>query len=214
MPNFTYLPGPEDPETVSTHGLSFTAGEWTPIPDDHAALAKLRGNRFFKEQEGTGSCPGETGLDANPLSQAEQSDADGGTELHETGNGSSGDSFPRGTSPPIPERQRPNNGPAVEITPLQCRAARAGLEWSREHLAELAKIGERTVTDFERHASNMLRSKRTAIRKAFEAAGVTFDASNGIWFAEPTAAPENSGETGAQSESADAIETEGEPLAA
>jgi transcriptional regulator with XRE-family HTH domain len=92
----------------------------------------------------------------------------------------------------VPERQRPNNGPAVEITPLQCRAARAGLEWSREHLAELAKVGERTVTDFERHASNMLRSKRTAIRKVFEAAGVTFDAANGIWFAEPTAAPENS----------------------
>jgi hypothetical protein len=37
MPNFTYLPGPEDPETVSRHGLTFTAGEWTPVPDDHAA---------------------------------------------------------------------------------------------------------------------------------------------------------------------------------
>jgi hypothetical protein len=33
MPNFTYLPGPEDPETVSTLGFSFTAGEWTSIPD-------------------------------------------------------------------------------------------------------------------------------------------------------------------------------------
>jgi hypothetical protein len=49
------------------------------------------------------------------------------------------------------------------------------------------KVGERTITDFERHASNMLRSKRTAIRKAFEAAGVTFDGSTGLWFTEPAA---------------------------
>jgi hypothetical protein len=81
-------------------------------------------------------------------------------------------------------------------------------------LAELAKIEKRTVTVFERHASNMRRSKRTAIRKAFEAAGVTFDASNGIWFAEPTAAPENSGETGARNERVEAGETEKEPSAA
>jgi transcriptional regulator with XRE-family HTH domain len=126
----------------------------------------------------------------------------------------------------VPERQRPNNGPAVEITPLQCRAPRAGLEWSREHLASLAKIGERTVTDFERHASNMLRSKRTAIRKAFEAAGVTFDANNGIWFTAPAPLAENSernsetsssqkrGETDGQNESADTTELEGEPVAA
>jgi hypothetical protein len=63
---------------------------------------------------------------------------------------------------------------------------------SREHLASLAKIGERTVTDFERHASNMLRSKRTALRKAFEAAGVTFDAANGILFAEASPIAANS----------------------
>jgi hypothetical protein len=38
----------------------------------------------------------------------------------------------------------------------------------------------------------MLRSKRRAIRKAFEAPGVTFDGSNGIWFAEPSAIATNS----------------------
>jgi hypothetical protein len=59
MPNFTYLPGPEDPETVQPLGYSFTAGEWTPVPDDHAtAVAKLRGNCFFAEQEGDGGGPG------------------------------------------------------------------------------------------------------------------------------------------------------------
>jgi hypothetical protein len=72
-------------------------------------------------------------------------------------------------------------------------------------LAELAKVGERTITDFERHASNMLGGKRTAIRDAFEAADVRFDATNGIWFAE-SAIAENSGETA----SATGAENEGE----
>jgi hypothetical protein len=85
-------------------------------------------------------------------------------------------------------------------------------------LAGLAKVGERTVTDFERHASNMLRSKRTAIRKAFEAAGVIFQPGNGIWFTAPAKDAENSAETAlppeAQNESGEAAETEGEPLAA
>src|SRR5947209_6219781 len=77
MPHFTYLPGylpgPEDPETVSTHGFSFTAGEWTPVPDHHVAVEKLRGNRFFAEQDevGNGRIPP---ADSEPASE--------GTELH------------------------------------------------------------------------------------------------------------------------------------
>jgi DNA-binding transcriptional regulator YiaG len=192
MPNFTYLPGPEDPETVQTCGFSFTAGEWTPVPDDHAAVEKLRGNRFFAEQDG------EANLTSGAPDGPEQSSA----ELHNSGNSAIG------------SEQRINRGAPVEITPLQCRAARAGLEWSREHLAELAKIGERTVTDFERHASNMLRSKKVAVRKAFEAAGVIFQPGNGIWFTAPAKDAENSAETEAQNESADATETERDPLAA
>jgi hypothetical protein len=128
MPDFTYLPDPEDPETVSTHGFSFTAGEWTPIPDDHAALAKLRGNRFFAERDMATN--GNISPGDDPPADPEQSSA----EQHESG-GADGNMPIGGVTP---ERQRPNNGPAVEITPLQCRAARAGLEWSREHLAELA----------------------------------------------------------------------------
>ena len=188
MPNFTYLPGDGDPDTVQTCGLSFTAGEWTPIPDGHFAIEKLRGNRFFAEEEGPAASYGETGALKPPVSDSEQRDADKSAELHETG---SADGSPP-TGDLIPSRERPDKAPAVEITPLQCRAARAGLEWSREHLASLANIGERTVTDFGRHASNMLRSKRTAVRKAFEAAGVAFDANNGIWFT--AAAPDPTGE--------------------
>ncbi|MEA2859982.1 MAG: hypothetical protein QOC72_2021 [Methylobacteriaceae bacterium] len=138
MPNFTYMPGREDPETTQTLGYLFTAGDWTPVPDDHAStVARLRANRFFAEQEGAGSGPRVTGSDADPLSQAEQSAAETGAELHDSG-GADG-KMPIGDL--IPKRQRPNNGVAIEITPLQCRAARAGLEWSREHLAGLARSG-------------------------------------------------------------------------
>jgi hypothetical protein len=49
-------------------------------------------------------------------------------------------------------------------------------------LAERAGIAERTFTEFGRQASNMLRKNKVALRKAFEAAGVSFDVS-GLWFA-------------------------------
>ena len=51
--------------------------------------------------------------------------------------------------------------------------------WRRPHL------GERTITDFERGASNMLAPNKSRLCKAFEAAGVTFDGSHGVGFAEP-----------------------------
>jgi hypothetical protein len=222
MPNFTYLPDPEDPETVSTHGFSFTAGEWTPVPDDHVAVAKLRGNRFFKEQEGAASEP-------IGLADSEQPSAENGAEPHDSGSADAATSTnvsiltrAGDVSEQVPSR----GGPAIEITALQCRAARAGLEWSREHLAELAKVGERTITDFERLASNMLRSKRTAIRIAFEAAGVIFQPGNGIWFTEAspiaanseknsdTPSAENSGETALENEDGEAIEEGGNRIAA
>jgi DNA-binding transcriptional regulator YiaG len=72
----------------------------------------------------------------------------------------------------------------MSLTPTQCRAARAGLEWSREHLAQLAQCAERTVTDFERRARDPHGNNKTAMRQAFEKAGVTFDGSNGIRFEE------------------------------
>jgi DNA-binding XRE family transcriptional regulator len=73
---------------------------------------------------------------------------------------------------------RPNPGccrGAADRWPQQCKAARAGLGWSREQLAERAGIAERTFTEFGRQASNMFRKNKVALRKAFEAAGVSFD---------------------------------------
>jgi transcriptional regulator with XRE-family HTH domain len=203
MPNFTYLPGPEDAETVQTCGFSFTAGEWTPIPDDHFAVEKLRGNRFFAEQDGANSGADQTAPEINKMVL-------NGSGLHDSGSGEDREASPEPNKITMNIREPT----PVDLSPLQCRAARAGLEWSREQLAKAAKIGERTVTDFERHASNMLTSKKTAVRKAFEAAGVTFDGSNGVWFAEPSPAAQNSGETDVQNESPDATEADGEPLAA
>ena len=60
------------------------------------------------------------------------------------------------------------------ITRAQCRAVRAGLEWRREDLAELAGLSVRTITDFERGARDLHGNNKRAIRAAFEAAGVRF----------------------------------------
>ncbi len=60
------------------------------------------------------------------------------------------------------------------ITKAQCRAARAGLEWSREDLAQKAGLSDRTITDFERGAREPHDNNKRAIRQAFETAGVRF----------------------------------------
>jgi DNA-binding XRE family transcriptional regulator len=60
------------------------------------------------------------------------------------------------------------------LTRVQCRAARAGLEWSREDLAKKAGLSDRTITDFERGAREPHENNKRAIRVAFEQSGVTF----------------------------------------
>ena len=67
----------------------------------------------------------------------------------------------------------------MSITPEQCRAARALLDWSQLDLVETSDVGRSTITRFERgshmpHASNL-----AAIRGALEKAGVTFIDENG-----------------------------------
>lgn len=101
-------------------------------------------------------------------------------------------------------------GAPVDITPQQCRAARAGLDWSREQSAGAAGIAERTLTDFERQASNMLRKNKVALRKAFEAAGVMFDGSNGIWLPIAATASQSSGEAPGEGQPANDASESGE----
>ena len=60
------------------------------------------------------------------------------------------------------------------MTPEQCRAARALLNWSQSRLSEEAKVGRATLAEFE--TGNRLPYARTIddIRAALESAGVIF----------------------------------------
>ncbi|WP_313901122.1 helix-turn-helix transcriptional regulator [Methylobacterium sp. J-092] len=68
---------------------------------------------------------------------------------------------------------------AAMITPAQCRAARALLDWSREQLATAARIGLRTLVDFERGARDPHHATLEAIERALSEAGVTTDLTKG-----------------------------------
>jgi transcriptional regulator with XRE-family HTH domain len=65
------------------------------------------------------------------------------------------------------------------ITPDQCRAARALLDWSREQLAEASKVAHRTIVDFERGARAPRNATLDVLHRTFEAAGVQFIPENG-----------------------------------
>jgi transcriptional regulator with XRE-family HTH domain len=67
----------------------------------------------------------------------------------------------------------------MDITPDQCRAARALVNISQSHLAEMAAVARATINDFERGARTPVRNNLAAIRAALEAAGVEFIAENG-----------------------------------
>jgi transcriptional regulator with XRE-family HTH domain len=67
----------------------------------------------------------------------------------------------------------------MTITPEQCRAARALLNWSQPTLGEAAGIARETVANFERGARVPHPKNLAAIRAALEAAGVEFIAENG-----------------------------------
>jgi transcriptional regulator with XRE-family HTH domain len=65
------------------------------------------------------------------------------------------------------------------MTPAQCRAARALLDWTQPELASTAAIGLSTVVDFERVRRIVSNEAMAAIQRALEAAGVIFTPENG-----------------------------------
>lgn len=65
------------------------------------------------------------------------------------------------------------------ISSAQCRGARAMLNWSRQELAEAAKVSDRTITDFERGARQPYSRTLRDIKEAFEVAGIEFIEANG-----------------------------------
>jgi transcriptional regulator with XRE-family HTH domain len=66
-----------------------------------------------------------------------------------------------------------------EISPAQCRSARATLEWSQDQLETKSRVSRKTIADFERGTRKPYGRTIDAIRAAFEAAGVEFIPENG-----------------------------------
>jgi len=67
----------------------------------------------------------------------------------------------------------------VELSPAQCRAARALINWSQAQLEAASQVAKKTIADFEREARAPYPRTIEAIRAALEAAGVEFVAENG-----------------------------------
>lgn len=66
------------------------------------------------------------------------------------------------------------------LSPEQCRAARALLDWTRAELAIKAAVGQATLADFEGGKPRNLYSRTLSdIRRALEEAGVIFIPGNG-----------------------------------
>lgn len=58
------------------------------------------------------------------------------------------------------------------MSPEQCRAARAWLDWSQAELSKRASVGLSTIKDFERGERTPIANNRAAIQKVFETEGI------------------------------------------
>jgi len=67
----------------------------------------------------------------------------------------------------------------VDITPAQCRAARALLDMTQIELVSASDVSLRTIIHFEAGERRPVPAVMTAIRRALEQAGVEFIPENG-----------------------------------
>lgn len=66
------------------------------------------------------------------------------------------------------------------ISPAQCRAARALLQWSQDDLSNKAEVAKRTIASFEQETHGRLQERiETALEQAFKAAGIELIEQNG-----------------------------------
>lgn len=61
------------------------------------------------------------------------------------------------------------------LSSKECKAARAGLDWTRDKLAQKSGVGKRTIIDFENAAREPISATKLALKIALEAAGATFE---------------------------------------
>ena len=62
----------------------------------------------------------------------------------------------------------------MTLTPAQCRAARALLNWSQDQLVRHSRITKKTIADFERGATTPRQQTLAQILAAFDMAGIEF----------------------------------------
>jgi transcriptional regulator with XRE-family HTH domain len=67
----------------------------------------------------------------------------------------------------------------MPLTPAQCRAARALVEWSQDDLETAAKVAKKTIADFERKSRQPYPRTLDALQAALESAGIEFIDPNG-----------------------------------
>lgn len=67
----------------------------------------------------------------------------------------------------------------MSLSPAQCRAARALLDWSQAKLSAESKVATKTLADFERGNRTPYERTLNDIKVTLEAAGVIFVDENG-----------------------------------
>ena len=72
-----------------------------------------------------------------------------------------------------------NANPRNTLTSLQCRMARAGLQWTVEELSKKTHVGRVTITRYE-NGANSTPATRAVLRRTFEEAGVEFYEDYGV----------------------------------
>ncbi len=66
------------------------------------------------------------------------------------------------------------------ITPSQCRAARALLNWSQPELAKRARMNKQTISNFESEKSTPSRTSLEKLSRTLENGGVVFTEDDGV----------------------------------